>query len=136
MANKIRAIDPGGLNKRSGSKFCIGSQVRQETPEVSRRTHRPKRCEYTNKNEDNSSKSLNDKLSSFVSKIQTTYTNYNILLVLELLTRRYVNFIAIFFVPFVKRIMKGKFFYKSYLRTELEILNLEKFFLYFKILLY
>ena len=34
---------------------------RQETPEEGRRTYRPKCCEFNNKNEDNSLKTLNDK---------------------------------------------------------------------------
>ena len=53
--------DPRGLNKGDSLKFCEGSQVRQETPEEGRRTYRPKRCEYSNKDEDNSPKTLNDK---------------------------------------------------------------------------
>ena len=41
-----------------GSKFCVSSQVRQETLEESRRTHRSKRCEYNNEDEDNNSNTL------------------------------------------------------------------------------
>ena len=48
-----------GLNKGCGSKFCVGSRVRQ-TPE-DWRTYWPKRCEYNNKDEDTSPKTLNDK---------------------------------------------------------------------------
>ena len=59
MVNGIIASDPRGLNKWRGSKFCVGSRVRQETPEEGQRTYRPKRCEYNN--EDNSPKTLNDK---------------------------------------------------------------------------
>ena len=51
----------GVLNKGRGSKFRVGSRVRQVTPEEGRRTHQPKRCEYNNKDEDNSQKTLNDK---------------------------------------------------------------------------
>ena len=61
MVNGIRARDPRGLNKRYASKFRVGSRVLQETPEEDRRTHRPKRCEYNNKDEDNRSKTLNNK---------------------------------------------------------------------------
>ena len=61
MVNEIRASDRRGLNKGRGSKFRVGYRVRQETPEEGRRTHRPKRCEYNNKDEDNSPKTLNDK---------------------------------------------------------------------------
>ena len=60
MVNGIRTSDPDGLNKGRGSKFCVGSQLRQ-TPEEGRRTYRPKRFEYNNKSEDNSPKNLNDK---------------------------------------------------------------------------
>ena len=47
-------------NKRRSSKFCEGSRVRQ-TPEEDWRTYRPKRCGNSNKDEDNSPKTLNDK---------------------------------------------------------------------------
>ena len=60
MVNGIRATDSCGLNKVRGSKFCVGSQVWQETPEEGERTHWPKWREY-NKDEDNSLKTLNDK---------------------------------------------------------------------------
>ena len=33
MVNGIRIIFPCGLNKGLGSKFCVGSQVRNEMPE-------------------------------------------------------------------------------------------------------
>ena len=39
MVNRIRASDP---HKRYGSKFRIGSGVRQETPEEGRRIYQPK----------------------------------------------------------------------------------------------
>ena len=39
----------------------VGSRVQQETSEEGRMTDRPKRCEYNNKDEDNSLKTLNDK---------------------------------------------------------------------------
>ena len=56
MVSRIRASNPRELNKGRGSKFHIGSLVRQETTEEGRRTYRPKRCEYNNKDEDNSPK--------------------------------------------------------------------------------
>ena len=66
MVNLIRLSDPRGLNKGRDSKFHVGSRVRQETPKEGRRTHRPKRYEYNNnKDEDNSPKTLNDKVVSF-----------------------------------------------------------------------
>ena len=55
MVNGIRANEP------RGSKFFAGSQVRQETPEESRRTQRPKLFDYNNNDADNSSKTPNDK---------------------------------------------------------------------------
>ena len=61
MINRIRTSDSQGLNKGHGSKFCVGSWVCQETPEKGRMTHWPKRCEYNNKDEDNSLKTLKDK---------------------------------------------------------------------------
>ena len=60
MANGIRTGDPRGFNKGRSSKFREDSRVRQ-TPEEGRRTYRPKRCGNNNKDEDNSSKNLNDK---------------------------------------------------------------------------
>ena len=63
MANKIRTDDPRGFNKGRSSKFREGSQV-QQTPEEGRRTYRPKRCGNNYKDEDNSSKILNDKKNS------------------------------------------------------------------------
>ena len=50
---------PCRFNKGRGSKFRVGSRV-QPTPEKGRRIYRPKRCEYNNKDEDNSPKTLND----------------------------------------------------------------------------
>ena len=60
MANGIRTGDPCGFNKGRSSKFREGSRVRQ-TPEEGRWTYRPKRCGNNNNDEDNSSKTLNDK---------------------------------------------------------------------------
>ena len=61
MANGIRTGDPRGFNKVRSSKFREGSRV-QQTPEEGRMTYRPKRCGNNNKDEDNSSKTLNDKI--------------------------------------------------------------------------
>ena len=63
MVNEIRTSDPHGLNKGHGSKSHVGSQIRQ-TPEEGRKTYRLKHCEYNNKDEDNSPKTLNDKNQS------------------------------------------------------------------------
>ena len=51
---------PCGFNKRRSSKFRVGSRVLQ-IPEEGWRTYQPKRCGNNNKDEDNSSKTLNDK---------------------------------------------------------------------------
>ena len=59
MVYKIKASDPHGLNKGRGLKFCEGSQVLQD--EEGRRTYCPKHYECSGIEEDNSSKSLNDK---------------------------------------------------------------------------
>ena len=60
MANGIRTGDPRGFNKERSSKFREGSRVRK-APEEGRRTYRPKRCGNSNKDGDNSPKTLNDK---------------------------------------------------------------------------
>ena len=61
MANRIRRGDPRGFNKKRWSKIRVGSRV-QQTPEEGRRTYRPKRFGNNNKDEDNSPKTLNDKI--------------------------------------------------------------------------
>ena len=53
MVNGIRANDLRGVNKKRDSKFRVGSRVRQEE---GWETHRLKRCEYNNEDEDNSLK--------------------------------------------------------------------------------
>ncbi len=76
MVNGIRASDPRGLDKRCSSKFRVSFRVRQ-TPEEGRRTYRPKRCGYNNKDADNSPKTLNYKKSSnFVAEIKSTNKHY------------------------------------------------------------
>ena len=62
MVNGIRTGEPRGFNKGRSSKFHEGSRVRQ-TPEEDRRTYRLKRCGNNNKDEDNITKTLNDKNS-------------------------------------------------------------------------
>ena len=74
MDNGIRKSESHGLNKGCGLKFHEGSWVWQ-TPEEGLRTYWPKHCEYNNKDEDNSRKTLNDKNQQTLSKkIQTTNT--------------------------------------------------------------
>ena len=66
----MRTIYPGGLNKGFSLRFCIGSRVRNETPEEGRRTYRPERLEHNTKDEDNYLNTLNDKIfSSFITGI-------------------------------------------------------------------
>ena len=60
MANGIRTDDPRGFNKGRISKFREGSRVRQKSEE-GLRTYQSKRCGNSNKYEDNSPKTLNDK---------------------------------------------------------------------------
>ena len=60
MVNGIKASEPHGLNEGPGLKFCVGSRVRQETPDKDQMTHRPKHCEYNNIDKDNSPKIPND----------------------------------------------------------------------------
>ena len=62
MVNRIRTIFTCGLNKRFGSKFCVDSQVQQETSEEGQRMDWLKRYEYNNKYEDNCLNILNTKL--------------------------------------------------------------------------
>ena len=77
----MRTVYPRELNKGFSSKFRensrlrqessrvrkvssqvrkVSSQVRQEAPDEGRRSHRPKRCEYNNKDEDNSPNNLDN----------------------------------------------------------------------------
>ena len=60
MVNGIRTSDPLGLNKGYVLKFRVGCRI-QQTPEEGWRTYWLKRCEYSNKDEDNSPKTLNNK---------------------------------------------------------------------------
>ena len=61
MVDGIRASDPCELNEGCDFEFHVGFWVWQETPEEGRMTRWPKHCEYNNKDEDNSRKTLNDK---------------------------------------------------------------------------
>ena len=67
MVDRIRTSDPHGLNKGCDSKFHVGFQVRQ-TPEEGWRTHQLKCCEYNNKDEENSPKTLNIKNQQTLSQ--------------------------------------------------------------------
>ena len=61
MVNGIITRDPSGLNKGCGLKFHVSSQVQHETPEEDQRRYTLKHCEYNNKDEGSSPKTLNDK---------------------------------------------------------------------------
>ena len=61
MINGVRTIYLRGLNKEFVSKFSVGPWVRHETPEESRRMHRPKRYNYNNEDEDNSPNTMTDR---------------------------------------------------------------------------
>ena len=61
MAYGIRTGNSRGFNKRRSSKFHEGSRVRQ-TPEEGQKTYQLKRCRNNNKDEDDSLKTLNDKI--------------------------------------------------------------------------
>ena len=74
MVNRIRASHLHWLNKGYSSKFRVGSWVWQETREGGWRTYQSKSCEYNNKDEDNSPKTLNDKKSKYQSKYYKQYS--------------------------------------------------------------
>ena len=66
----IRTSDPCELNKGRGLNFHVSSRV-QQTPEEGRSTYQLKHCEYNNKVEDNSLKTLNNK--NQILEIQDKY---------------------------------------------------------------
>ena len=82
MVNGMRTVYPRELNKGFSSKFRenfrlrqessrvrkVSSQVRQEAPDEGWRSHRPKHCEYNNKDEDNS---LNNLENTYIHNIST-----------------------------------------------------------------
>ena len=65
MGNGIRTGDLHRSNKGRSSKFREGSRIRQ-IPEEGWRTYRPKRCGNNNKDEDNSPKTLNEKIDQVI----------------------------------------------------------------------
>ena len=85
MINGIIITKRRGLNKGFGSKFRVGLQIRQETPEEGRRTHRQKRCEY--RNEINSPISLNDRNSLDLLNVKMHKTYSSVSKVFHLLHR-------------------------------------------------
>ena len=81
MANGIKTGNPHGFNKRHSLNFGEGSRV-QQTPEEGRRTYRLKCCGNNYKDEDNSPKTLNDKiiklhLRNLDNKCNLLYTSKN-----------------------------------------------------------
>ena len=58
MVYGIKTIYTRRLNKGFSSRFCVGSQVRNEEGQG---TYRLKRCDYNNKDEDNSPNILSKK---------------------------------------------------------------------------
>ena len=60
IINGISAGDLRGLIKGRSTKFRVGCRVRQETSEEGWRAYRLKRCEYNDKDEVNSRRTLND----------------------------------------------------------------------------
>ena len=59
-------VYPCGSNKRVSLRFCVDSRVRHETPESSRRTYRPKRCDDNNKYEFNSPNILSNNCNPYL----------------------------------------------------------------------
>ena len=94
MVNGNRASDPRELNKGRGSKFQVGSCVRQETPEEDRRIYRSKRREYKNKDKDNRPKTLNDKKRTNSG----IYYAWNYLTVCKQIINIRLNYLEIFVI--------------------------------------
>ena len=71
IINRIGTIYPCISNKGFSLRFRVDSRLWHETPEEPRKTYRPKRCEYYNKDEVNSPNILsNNFLKSAISKIK------------------------------------------------------------------
>ena len=51
MVNRIGTVYPFCSNNGFSSRFCVDSRIRNETLDEGRKTHRPKRYEYNNKDE-------------------------------------------------------------------------------------
>ena len=66
MLNGIKAIDSCGLNNGRGSKFRVDIRVREKNL-TKAGGYRLKRCEYNNKDENYSPKTLNDKNRKYSS---------------------------------------------------------------------
>ena len=80
MANGIRTGNPREFNKGRSSKFRVGSRV-QQTSEEGWKIYWRKRCGNNNKKENNSLKTLNDKIEilitwfRFIAEIKIIFKN-------------------------------------------------------------
>ena len=81
----IRTICPCGLNKGFSLKFCLDSQVRHEKPEEGWRVHRPKHCEYSNKDEDSSLNILDYFIYVYLSFLFCLKLNWSRVYLLDLI---------------------------------------------------
>ena len=75
MVNGVRTIYTRGLNKVFSLRFCVGFRVRHDTLEEGQRIFRPKRCEYSNEDEDNIVNILRDKKSKYNCKCRSLRFN-------------------------------------------------------------
>ena len=71
MGNGIRITCPCGLINRISSKFCVDSRGQHETHEEVQKTHRPKRFENNNEDENKIQNTLSDKNYQASSQLMT-----------------------------------------------------------------
>ena len=60
------------------SRFCVGSRIRDETPEECWRIYRPKRCEENNADEANSLNILSDKKTTYCEICTTLNEDFKV----------------------------------------------------------
>ena len=94
MVNWPKAIYSRGLNQGFSSKFRVGYRVRYETPKECRRMHRPKRCKYNNKYEDNSLNTLNDKGFTWFQVFQSNTKNFTMIIESRVTNNNFINWIT------------------------------------------
>ena len=70
--NRIGTVYLCGSNKVFSSRFCVDTRVRYGRSEEGRRTYRPKRCDYNNKDEVNSPNILSNSDYQTSSKKNST----------------------------------------------------------------
>ena len=94
MVNGIRANDPHGSNKERG---LVHIRVRQETPEEGQKTYRLTRCEYSNEDEDDSPRTLNDKnyQASSHKFRQLTYSTHIYICVIQSSSNELSNLVSV-----------------------------------------